>query len=151
MDPRSSLLPTVLCLVMITAGFSCLLPADQPWKRLVLDDDTVGDDDDTTPVGDDDTTPVGDDDTTPVGDDDDDTSGTPCAGGGEPLQQGCGNFSWEGCCEGDDLYWCESDWVCHMDCTELESQYCGWDSEQGFYNCGTDGNPAPGNNPPIDC
>jgi MYXO-CTERM domain-containing protein len=68
---------------------------------------------------------------------------------GTALQKGCGNLSLEGCCDGEDLYWCEGGWVCYLDC--LAGPYCGWQPTGPFYDCGTDGQPAPGNNPPMEC
>ncbi len=68
---------------------------------------------------------------------------------GDPLQQGCGSYSFEGCCEGQILLWCENGWLCGSDCSLLP--YCGWDAAQGFYNCGTPGDPAVGNSPPMEC
>ena len=68
---------------------------------------------------------------------------------GTALQQGCGNLSLEGCCDGEDLYWCEGGWVCYLDC--LASPSCGWQPTGPFYDCSTDGQPAPGNNPPMAC
>jgi MYXO-CTERM domain-containing protein len=68
---------------------------------------------------------------------------------GDPIQQGCGSYTFEGCCEGQILLWCEGGWLCGSDCTLLP--YCGWDGTQGFYNCDTAGNAAPGNNPAMQC
>lgn len=68
---------------------------------------------------------------------------------GEAVQQGCGNFTFDGCCEAQILLWCENGWLCRSDCSLLP--YCGWDSAQSFYNCDTAGQPAVGNNPPMAC
>jgi len=68
---------------------------------------------------------------------------------GDPIQAGCGSYTYEGCCEGQILLWCENGWLCGSDCSLLP--YCGWDAAQTIYNCDTLGNPAPGNNPPMQC
>jgi MYXO-CTERM domain-containing protein len=70
-------------------------------------------------------------------------------GGGTPVQQGCDGVSYEGCCDSQDLYWCEQGWLCTTDCSV--QPLCGWRNAANFYACDTDGNPAPGNNPPMDC
>ena len=70
-------------------------------------------------------------------------------GGGTPVQQGCGNFTYEGCCDGERLFWCEAGWLCTVDCAA--NPYCGWRVAASFYACDTSGDPAPGNNPPIQC
>lgn len=72
-----------------------------------------------------------------------------CTGGGTPIQQGCDEYTWEGCCDGEVLYWCEGNWICSYDCSQMP--YCGWMSQHEVYNCGTSGNPAPNDDPPIVC
>ncbi len=68
---------------------------------------------------------------------------------GIALQQGCDGVTYEGCCDGHILVWCEGGWLCATDC--FLSPSCGWDSAEGFYNCGTWGDAAPGNSPPLSC
>lgn len=154
----------VACAAALLLVSGCLLPPDRPCEEVPPgqagscsdgDDDTsdgVSDDDDTH-AADDDTASASDDDFQPDDDDsqpaDDDTSADTCAGDGQPVHEGCDTISWEGCCDGESLYWCENGWVCVMDCSENPS--CGWDSKQSFYNCGTGGDAAPGNDPPLDC
>jgi MYXO-CTERM domain-containing protein len=70
-------------------------------------------------------------------------------GGGTPVQQGCDGITYDGCCSGQDVYWCEQGWLCTTDCTA--APYCGWRNAAEFYACDTAGNPAPGNNPPMEC
>ena len=71
-------------------------------------------------------------------------------GGGTPVQQGCGSYTYEGCCDGQGLYWCEQGYVCFLSCAP-DNLSCGWRNQANFYACDTNGNTAPGNNPPIQC
>ena len=151
----------------------CLKPL--PEREEPDDDATSGDDDDTTPPGDDDdATPADDDDATPAdddddatpGDDDDTTPSAPCDGqpsykGPEactaqnaiPLCAGCQaeQVTPDGCCQSDVLYFCDdiNHVVCSIDCAS--DPLCGWVHNMEYYDCGTDGDPAPGNNPPLEC
>ncbi len=128
------------------------------------DDD---DDDDGTPGDDDDATPGDDDDATP-GDDDDTSPSAPCEGeppwnpqdpeactaqGATPLCQGCQQqaITPTGCCHGDAVYFCDdlNHVVCSIDCTS--APLCGWVPNYDYYDCDTSGDPAPGNNPPMEC
>jgi len=69
--------------------------------------------------------------------------------GAHVVSNNCATYTFEGCCDGDVLMWCQSGTLCLLDCNQ--SPQCGWDNAQGFYNCGTTGTPAPGNNPPMEC
>jgi MYXO-CTERM domain-containing protein len=69
--------------------------------------------------------------------------------GAQVVGNNCGNYSYEGCCDGDLLYWCQGGTLCLLDCGQAPQ--CGWDNQGEFYNCGTSGNAAPGNNPPLVC
>ena len=60
----------------------------------------------------------------------------------------CEGLSYEGCCDGDLLKWCESDQVQTMNCP---SGTCGWSANQGFYNCETAGGEDPSGLNPKDC
>jgi len=123
-----------LATLALALSVACILPGQQPG-----DDDTSGDDDDDD-TGDDDT---GDDDTG-----DDDTTESPCSAG-EEVHQGCGPISFEGCCDGEELLWCENNWLCRLDCSSNPS--CGWQVNYDYYDCGTDGEPAPNDTPPMQC
>jgi hypothetical protein len=131
------------------------------------DDATAGDDDDATPGDDDDATPGDDDDTTP-GDDDDATPGGPCDGeppwnpgddeactdeGATPLCNGCQqqDVTPTGCCHDGAVYFCDgvNHVVCTIDCTTYP--HCGWVPNYDYYDCDTDGDPAPWNDPPMEC
>ena len=62
----------------------------------------------------------------------------------------CGtDYSYEGCCDSQLLFWCQAGTVCVLDCGQ--NPQCGWDNAGGFYNCATNGNPAQNNNPPMQC
>jgi len=66
------------------------------------------------------------------------------------FSNNCGvDYSYEGCCDAQLLFWCQAGTVCVLDCGQ--NPQCGWDNAGGFYNCATNGNPAPGNSPPMEC
>lgn len=73
---------------------------------------------------------------------------------GEVCQAGickmseCGAITYEGCCEGEILKWCENNKLKVLDCTN--SPKCGW-NDAGFYDCGTDGKPDPSGEFPMKC
>ena len=62
---------------------------------------------------------------------------------------GCGDVSYEGCCDGATLKYCENDQLKTMDCNSKPA--CGWDAEKGFYNCGTGGTADPSGANPLSC
>jgi len=68
---------------------------------------------------------------------------------GTTLGYGCGNYTSSGCCSGDVVLWCESGWACRLSC--LTEPVCGWNAAISRYDCGTSGDPAPDNDPPMDC
>jgi len=79
-------------------------------------------------------------------------SGAECGGVGnaQVYSNSCGtDYSYEGCCDAQLLFWCQGGIVCVLDCGQ--NPQCGWDNAQSLYNCGTAGNPAPGNNPAMEC
>ncbi|MFT5430273.1 MAG: hypothetical protein ACI9OJ_000946 [Myxococcota bacterium] len=61
---------------------------------------------------------------------------------------GCGAVSFEGCCDGDTLKYCENDSLTTGVC---EPGTCGWAGDAGFYNCGEDGSEDPSGNNPKAC
>ncbi|MDP7113514.1 MAG: putative metal-binding motif-containing protein [Myxococcota bacterium] len=78
----------------------------------------------------------------------------PCTNGPaqyDIIQVGCATFTFEGCCDGQQLRWCDvpNDTVCGIDCTQTPQ--CGWSQAGGYYDCGTGGQTAPNNNPPMAC
>ena len=68
-------------------------------------------------------------------------SGTTVADYCDPL------LTYEGCCSGNGLYWCENGETCTLDCTS--NPYCGW--ADSFYNCGTVGGVDPSGTFDMDC
>ena len=63
-----------------------------------------------------------------------------------PPPTGCGDITFEGCCDGDTLKYCEGNTVKGGNC----NSGCGWDAGNGYYNCGGSGEDPSGNNP-ISC
>lgn len=62
---------------------------------------------------------------------------------------GCDGVTYEGCCDGAQLKYCENDQLKTMDCSSKPN--CGWDAEKGFYNCGTSGAADPSGANPLAC
>ena len=68
-------------------------------------------------------------------------------GGGTDTGQPCGGVTWEGCCDGQTLFYCLDDALTEIPCSQNESadgQFCGWVGVDG-YDC-TDA-PAEGSFP----
>jgi len=90
----------------------------------------------------------------------DDGCGNSCGECGEGFEcnagvceaAGCGGITFEGCCDGQTLKYCENDEIKVIDCSgnEPPNDQCGWKAEAGFYDCGGDGEDPSGLNP-IDC
>jgi hypothetical protein len=74
----------------------------------------------------------------PPGNPADGTGADPCAG-----------LDWEGCCDGQRLRWCDTDGPHELDCDA--APLCGWDEDEAFYDCGTDGGDAPGGSHAKEC
>ncbi len=78
-------------------------------------------------------------------------AGQSCQGGqcvGGPTG-GCGDVTFEGCCDGSVLTWCENGELKSADCAGKPS--CGWDAANGYYNCGTSGQADPSGANPKSC
>ncbi len=73
--------------------------------------------------------------------------GTAGCGGENPG--GCGAITYEGCCSGETIQYCENGALQTIDC--LENPSCGWSTEGGFYDCGTSGAPDPSGTNPKAC
>jgi len=58
----------------------------------------------------------------------------------DPTEDPCKGVSFEGCCEGDTLTWCQDKQLRTQDC---DAATCGWDGGNNFYNCGTEGGASP--------
>ncbi len=66
----------------------------------------------------------------------------------------CGGFSSEGCCASPStLRWCGDDGnLCEIECSEnTTATYCGWLSDQGFYDCSEYSTPEPTGTWPWAC
>jgi len=68
---------------------------------------------------------------------------------GECIANECGDFVYEGCCDGYWLKWCENGAVEKLDCRGKGE--CGWSAAEGYYNCGTDGQAEPSGKFPMAC
>jgi V8-like Glu-specific endopeptidase len=66
-----------------------------------------------------------------------------CSGGD------CGTVTYEGCCAGELLKYCDGGKLQEINCSGSES--CGWNSDANYYDCGTDGSPEPSGAHPKDC
>ena len=68
-------------------------------------------------------------------------NGCPYTGGGG--QTGCGDITFEGCCDGPTLQYCDAGQIQGGHCTSG----CGWNSSNGWYDCGYSGADPSGENP----
>ena len=60
------------------------------------------------------------------------------------------SLTWEGCCNSLFVFWCDPTGVtCRLSCVGHAS--CGWNAEQGYYWCETDGEAEPTGTWPLDC
>jgi len=67
---------------------------------------------------------------------------------GEPVDD-CNGVTWEGCCAGNIVRYCEDGELKSMDCADDPS--CGWDAENVYYACGMEAEPDPDGVYPMDC
>ena len=63
------------------------------------------------------------------------------SGGNNNTNQQCGSISYQGCCNGQTLLYCDNDQLQTMDCSGNPS--CGWNNTGSYYDCGTAGTPDP--------
>jgi uncharacterized protein (TIGR03382 family) len=70
-----------------------------------------------------------------------------CGGGGGGGA--CGAVSYEGCCQGQVVLFCEGGTLQQLDCSANPS--CGWSAEGGYYDCGTLGSGDPSGLHPFAC
>lgn len=68
-----------------------------------------------------------------------------CGGNGG----GCGSVTYEGCCQGEVIQFCDGGALQTIDC--MENPSCGWSSEGNFYDCGTPGGADPSGMNPKAC
>ena len=98
----------------------------------------------------------------------DDGCGGQCGscGAGESCEAGqcinpCGDITYEGCCEGGIVKWCEDGAIQEVDCVnnaQSPGPTCGWAESEGYYWCNETGADPSGTFPencdgcePIDC
>ncbi len=67
-----------------------------------------------------------------------------CVGGSN-----CNGITYEGCCDANTLNWCEDGQLKTQDCSW--DPKCGWNGQQGFYDCGTQGATDPSGTLPKAC
>jgi hypothetical protein len=78
--------------------------------------------------------------------------GYSCSGAGlcvAGLPDDCNGVTFEGCCQGNSLVWCEDGKLTGGSCDE--HPLCGWVGEYGYYDCGTDGTADPAGTYPLSC
>ena len=75
--------------------------------------------------------------------------GQECSGGAKLEAAECGSVSFEGCCDGEKLLFCEGGMLCARDCGGLP--HCGWNDILGFYDCGSAGQDDPAGLYPASC
>jgi hypothetical protein len=73
----------------------------------------------------------------------------PQSSGAGSAPEGCGNLTYEGCCDGETLKWCEKNQVFKVDCGQKPQ--CGWSASQNWYDCNTSGGAGPAGNLPRAC
>lgn len=80
-----------------------------------------------------------------------DAGSLPPSDGQTPPDQGagCGSITYEGCCDGDVLKFCQNNQVETLDCSQQPS--CGWESQGNYYDCGTSGGADPSGSHPKAC
>jgi hypothetical protein len=66
------------------------------------------------------------------------------------VQGPCYGITYEGCCDGQLLSYCDSGNVKLQDCGDGR-QSCGWNAADQYYDCGTPGKPDPTGVHPMDC
>jgi len=61
----------------------------------------------------------------------------------------CGAVTFEGCCDGEVLHFCEGGMLCKRNCDS--TPHCGWNLDRGFYDCATAGQDDPAGLFPGNC
>jgi agmatine/peptidylarginine deiminase len=74
--------------------------------------------------------------------------GTSCNNG--VCQDPCLGITYEGCCDGETVKWCENGAIQTEDCNQTGPK-CGWNGDASYYYCGTDGGADPSGAFPKDC
>lgn len=63
--------------------------------------------------------------------------------------QGCNGITWQGCCDGKQLKYCEDNQLQTESCDN--DPKCGWNYQKQFYDCGTMGGSDPSGKNPKQC
>lgn len=64
---------------------------------------------------------------------------------------GCGNVTWEGCCDGETVWYCQDGHLNYDHCPTRNSPQCGWNSNKNYYSCGTEGQSEPSGTHLMSC
>ena len=74
-----------------------------------------------------------------------------CKGTTEPSYSYCAGIDYVGCCDGQGrVLWCEGGALYCIDCQQANPQ-CGWQAQEGYYDCGTTGGGDPTGDHPKQC
>ncbi len=72
-----------------------------------------------------------------------------CVACPDVCEGGCNGIGWEGCCEGMTIKWCQDGQLHEEDCSGKPN--CGWNAQEGYYDCETKGGADPSGDNPIGC
>ena len=62
---------------------------------------------------------------------------------------GCGKVTFQGCCDGDSVWFCKSKKLQKLSCAK--NPKCGWSTTYNLYDCGTGGAADPAGKHPLSC
>jgi hypothetical protein len=74
-------------------------------------------------------------------------AGEACVAGTCAVDQ-CFGLTYEGCCAGETLVWCEAGTPQSIECA---TPSCGWNGSAGYYDCGMSGEEDPSGVHPLSC
>ena len=72
----------------------------------------------------------------------------------EPGEDPCQGVTYEGCCDGDTVVWCEDGALSEVNCAtnpEAPGPKCGWQGSEGYYWCNAEGAADPSGAFPYAC
>ena len=75
---------------------------------------------------------------------------TPRPSGGAIPLAACGSVTYEGCCDGETLWYCENSQLMSLQCS-VPHPSCGWNPTYSYYDCSTGGGADPSGVNPISC
>ncbi len=67
----------------------------------------------------------------------------------QDCKAGCGDLTWQGCCEGHIVHWCDDGIAKSASCAE--NLHCGWNASSDVYDCDTSGGEDPSGANPRSC